>query len=261
MVLELRPAGERDERYELTGLLPPLAIPATLHDSLMARPDCLVTVKSLAQLGRRRPEFAAPRLYAVAPGRRDRAAGAAPAGRGRVPVPAGGAAAGDLRLQACADPGRCLSIPPAQHPPGAPSAYRAGVSASNFQRPSRPSPSCWRITTPPRGGGSSPSATGSGQGPTPSSAQPTPRRPSHLTRGRGIRRRAHLPETPGRAQQELDLHLTLGIALVANEGPRGPRGGAHLHAGVGVMRPGGRHAPALSDPVGPYNGSIATGGR
>ena len=37
---------EREERYELTGPLPPLAIPATLHDSLMARLDRLATVKS-----------------------------------------------------------------------------------------------------------------------------------------------------------------------------------------------------------------------
>jgi predicted ATPase len=37
--------------YELTGPLPSLAIPATLHDSLMARLDRLSTVKELAQLG------------------------------------------------------------------------------------------------------------------------------------------------------------------------------------------------------------------
>ena len=35
----------------LTGPLPPLAIPATLHDSLMARLDRLATVKAVAQLG------------------------------------------------------------------------------------------------------------------------------------------------------------------------------------------------------------------
>jgi predicted ATPase len=36
---------EREERYELTGPLPPLAIPATLHDSLMARLDRLATLR------------------------------------------------------------------------------------------------------------------------------------------------------------------------------------------------------------------------
>ena len=41
---------EREARYELTGPLPPLAIPTTLHDSLTARLDRLTTVKALAQL-------------------------------------------------------------------------------------------------------------------------------------------------------------------------------------------------------------------
>jgi predicted ATPase len=42
----------RDEgdHYELGGPLPPLAIPSTLHDSLMARLDRLATVKEVAQV-------------------------------------------------------------------------------------------------------------------------------------------------------------------------------------------------------------------
>jgi class 3 adenylate cyclase/predicted ATPase len=68
MVLESGLLEEREERYELTGPLPPLAIPTTLHDSLMARLDRLATVKSLAQLaatlGR---EFSYALLHAVAP--------------------------------------------------------------------------------------------------------------------------------------------------------------------------------------------------
>jgi len=51
MVLESELLQERAERYELTGPLPPLAIPTTLHDSLMARLDRLAAVKALAQLG------------------------------------------------------------------------------------------------------------------------------------------------------------------------------------------------------------------
>ena len=42
---------EQRGRYELTAPLPPLAIPNTLHDSLMARLDRLSTTKALAQLG------------------------------------------------------------------------------------------------------------------------------------------------------------------------------------------------------------------
>jgi class 3 adenylate cyclase/predicted ATPase len=68
MVLESGLLREREERYELTGPLPPLAIPATLHDSLMARLDRLAAVKALAQLGATLGrEFAYALLQAVAP--------------------------------------------------------------------------------------------------------------------------------------------------------------------------------------------------
>ena len=90
MVLESGLLQEREERYELTGPLPPLAIPATLHDSLMARLDRLAAVKSLAQLaavlGR---EFSYDLLRAVAPWDEDLATGAAPVGGSGVAVPAG----------------------------------------------------------------------------------------------------------------------------------------------------------------------------
>jgi predicted ATPase len=68
MVLESGLLQERDDRYELTGPLPPLAIPATLHDSLMARLDRLATVKGLAQLGATLGrEFSYELLQAVSP--------------------------------------------------------------------------------------------------------------------------------------------------------------------------------------------------
>jgi len=51
MVLESGLLREREDHYELTGPLPPLAIPTTLHDSLMARLDRLAAVKEVAQLG------------------------------------------------------------------------------------------------------------------------------------------------------------------------------------------------------------------
>ena len=50
-VLESGLLTERADRYEMTAPLPPLAIPNTLHDSLMARLDRLSTIKGLAQLG------------------------------------------------------------------------------------------------------------------------------------------------------------------------------------------------------------------
>jgi len=51
MVLESGFVNEADDRYELAGPLPPLAIPLTLHDSLLARLDRLNTAKTVAQLG------------------------------------------------------------------------------------------------------------------------------------------------------------------------------------------------------------------
>jgi tetratricopeptide (TPR) repeat protein len=68
MVLESGLLQEVDRRYELTGPLPPLAIPATLHDSLMARLDRLAAVKGVAQLGATLGrEFSYELLHAVSP--------------------------------------------------------------------------------------------------------------------------------------------------------------------------------------------------
>jgi class 3 adenylate cyclase/predicted ATPase len=68
MLLESGLLIEHAERYELTGPLPALAIPNTLHDSLTARLDRLSPVKSVAQLaatlGR---DFSYALLRAVAP--------------------------------------------------------------------------------------------------------------------------------------------------------------------------------------------------
>jgi class 3 adenylate cyclase/tetratricopeptide (TPR) repeat protein len=68
MVVESGLLREVEGRYELTGPLPPLAIPATLHDSLMARLDRLAAVKTVAQLGATIGRtFAYELLQAVAP--------------------------------------------------------------------------------------------------------------------------------------------------------------------------------------------------
>jgi predicted ATPase len=68
MVLESGLLQEREDRYELSGPLPPLAIPTTLHDSLMARLDRLATVREIAQLGATLGrEFAYELLQAIWP--------------------------------------------------------------------------------------------------------------------------------------------------------------------------------------------------
>ncbi|NOT55639.1 MAG: AAA family ATPase [Deltaproteobacteria bacterium] len=68
MVVESSLLREGEHRYELTGPLPPLAIPSTLQDSLMARLDRLAPVREIAQvgavLGR---EFSYELIHAVSP--------------------------------------------------------------------------------------------------------------------------------------------------------------------------------------------------
>jgi class 3 adenylate cyclase len=66
-VLESGLLHEADGRYELAGPLPPLAIPSTLHGSLLARLDRLASVKDVAQIGAViGREFAYPLVAAVA---------------------------------------------------------------------------------------------------------------------------------------------------------------------------------------------------
>jgi TOMM system kinase/cyclase fusion protein len=68
MVLESGFLREEDGHYELLEPLPSLAIPTTLHDSLMARLDRLSTVKETAQLGATLGrEFTYELLQAVSP--------------------------------------------------------------------------------------------------------------------------------------------------------------------------------------------------
>ena len=68
MVLESGLVREEKDHYELSGPLPPLAIPETLHDSLVARLDRLGAAREVAQLaatlGR---EFSSELMKAVAP--------------------------------------------------------------------------------------------------------------------------------------------------------------------------------------------------
>jgi class 3 adenylate cyclase/predicted ATPase/tRNA A37 threonylcarbamoyladenosine biosynthesis protein TsaE len=67
-VLESGLLQDQGDHYILTGPLPPLAIPVTLHDSLLARLDRLGAAKGLAQLGATLGrEFAYVMLQAVAP--------------------------------------------------------------------------------------------------------------------------------------------------------------------------------------------------
>jgi predicted ATPase len=68
MVVESGLLREKDDHCELTGPLPPLAIPSTLQDSLMARLDRLSAVREIAQLGATLGrEFSYELIHAVSP--------------------------------------------------------------------------------------------------------------------------------------------------------------------------------------------------
>jgi len=68
MLLESGLVREEADCYALTGPLPPLAIPASLQDSLMARLDRLATARAVAQLGAvLGREFTYELIRAVAP--------------------------------------------------------------------------------------------------------------------------------------------------------------------------------------------------
>ncbi len=75
-VLESGMLEDRGDRFALTGPLPPLAIPATLKDSLMARLDRLAPVKELAQtcaaIGREFPSRLLARVIQGEPARLER---------------------------------------------------------------------------------------------------------------------------------------------------------------------------------------------
>ena len=112
MVLESGWLRDQGDRYELTAALPPLAIPSTLQDSLMARLDRLGTGKEVAQVG-----AALGRTFLVrAPARhrihrRQDVAGRAREARGVRPAPSARCASRcHVHLQARADPGDRVPI-------------------------------------------------------------------------------------------------------------------------------------------------------
>ena len=128
-VLESGLLADAGDRYELAGPLPPLAIPTTLHDSLMARLDRLAPVKEVAQIGavigrEFTPRAACRGLTAVRSrsGLRPRAAGPLRAG-----LPPRRAARSGLYLQAHAGPGRGIPVAPQGKAPAAARTYCRGA--------------------------------------------------------------------------------------------------------------------------------------
>jgi class 3 adenylate cyclase len=221
MVLESDLLQEQEDGYALTGPLPPLAIPATLHDSLLARLDHLGTAKGLAQLGATLGrEFSYELLQAVSPwdeetlqqGLHQLVAAEFLYQRGLPPQTTylfKHALIQDAAYQSLLKRTRqqyhqrVAQVLEAQFPDTA--ATQPELLAYHYTEAG-----CWE------------QAVGYWQraGTRAVQRSANPEAVQHLTRG--LQLLAMLPETPARAHQELDLQLTLGLALVATKGQAAP---------------------------------------
>ena len=153
-VLESGLLRDGGDHLELSGPLPPLAIPTTLHNSLMARLDRLAPVKEVAQIGAAiGREFSHELLAAVAdlPEVELRAA-LDQLAQAELILRRDSGARPELRLQACSRAGCRLSVAPQESAPAAARADRRGAGdafradGGKRARAARPSlPPC-RIT-------------------------------------------------------------------------------------------------------------------
>jgi class 3 adenylate cyclase len=175
-VLESGLLREAGDRFELAGPLPPLAIPSTLHDSLLARLDRLAPVREVAQIGACIGRVFSHELLAAM-------------------APLGDNALRDALAQLCrSELVFCHGTPPeaaytfkhawCRTPPtaascaaGASSCTRVSSRSSSrsFRTGVRPSPKFSHSTAPGRGWSGRRSVTGSGRGSWRSGVRPWPR--------------------------------------------------------------------------------------
>ena len=248
---------EEDGHYALDGALPPLAIPTTLHDSLMARLDRLAPVREVAQIGAAiGREFSYPLLSAVAQQPDDRlTGGSGPAGPRRAGVRPRRTPGRRLHLQARAGAGGGLCQPIARAPAAAPRPDRpgarrrvpgsgrdpAGTGRTPLRR-RRARRSRHRLLSPRRGAGDG--GLGQRRGDRPFDQGP---RADRLAPGIG---RADLAgdRLPPRARHPPYCHTRVGIC----------RGAGRLHPSQGVVCGRRRDPRALSQPCGVVGLSCAS---
>jgi class 3 adenylate cyclase/predicted ATPase len=221
MILESGLVREEANHYVLTGPLPPLAIPVTLQDSLIARLDRLTTARAVAQLGAvLGREFAYALIRAIA------LTDEATLQRGlaqlvdaellyqrRLPPHAGYVFKHALIQEAAY---QSLLKSTRQQ------AHRRCAQALEAQFPeiveTQPELVAHHYTKAGHGGQAIPYWLRAGQQALERSANVEAVR--HLTIG--LELLARLPGTPARVQQELDLQIILGPALMATKGPAAP---------------------------------------
>ena len=217
-VLESGLLQEHADRYELVGAIPPLAIPATLHDSLMARLDQLASGPKVAQIGSAiGRQFSYELLAAVA----SMPAAELDTALGQLVdaelMLCQGAAPGDLLVQACAHPGcglrksllarrqalheRIVEVLETQFPETLDASPELLAHHCTEARLGPKALHYWQLA-----------------GRRASERSANVEAISHLTRGLDLV--ATLPETVERRRQELDLLLALGPVLMNTKGPR-----------------------------------------
>ena len=237
-VLESGLLKDAGDHYELAGPLPPLAIPATLHDSLLARLDRLAPGQG-DRADRRR---ARPRVLPRAarrgrrPARGGAAGGARPAGRGRAGLPPRRAARCHLQLQARAGPGRRLRHAAQITPPAAARAASRRSWRNSSRRSSKPSPNSSRSTT--RGAGLTEQAIVYWEKAGERAIQRSANAEAIERLSKALELLETVPETPERIRRELALQTRLGPAVHRRQGLCGARGGDRLHPGARAVRAG-----------------------
>ena len=258
-ILESGLLREREDRYELTGPLPSLAIPATLHDSLMARLDRLATGKEVAQL--------AATLGRIFPYELLRAV--TPLDEATLQQAVARLVEAELLYQRGVPPQATYIF---KHALIQETAYQSLLKSTRQQYHQRiaqvldeqfpetaetqPELLAHHYTE----AGFREQAVGywqrAGQQALQRSANPEAI--LHLTTGLALL--TTLPETPARAQQELDLQIALGSALTATKGQAAPEV-EQTYARAQALCAQVGETPQLFPTLGAYVGSIATGGH
>ena len=248
MVLESGLLQEQDERYALTGPLHPLAIPATLHDSLMARLDRLAAVKALAQLGATLGrEFSYALLRAVAPWE-----------EGIVHQGLHQLVAAEFLYQRGVPPQATYTF---KHALIQDVAYQSLLRSTRQQYHQRIAQALEAqfpetVETQPELVAQHYTAAGCHEqailywlraGQHASDRSANVEAISHLTTG--IELLKTLPETPEHTQQALTLYISPRRGTADGQRAGSARGGARLHPGTRVVSAGGRDARAGPGPV------------
>lgn len=226
MLLESGLLIEHAECYELTGPLPALAIPNTLHDSLTARLDRLSPVKSLAQLaatlGR---DFSYALLRAVAPWDEDTLR------RGLHQLKES-----ELLYEQGVPPTASYRFKHALIQDAAYQSLLKSTRQHHHQRIAQTLESCFPETasTQPEllahhytEAGLTALAIPYWQAAGQRALQRYANREAATHASRGLELLSALPDTPQRAKQELSLQIVLGPALSF---VRGPQSGEHIYA-------------------------------